>query len=182
MGCAWRAGTPGWAPGGVTSCRASSRKGGGLRCKTTSVAGRRLVAPCGGTGESLGGSQMRWSASVGPPWPSREIGSTAMYRAATTCVCVCVCGRISCGGRGLNLPQRPVVPRLPRTFRRGRRTIPDRSTRDSLGAAWVVPAPLKVTQAAAAEVPCLGGWHPARGLLVCRPQWHLSAGSSFARL
>ena len=30
MGCAWRAGLPGWAPGGFTSCRASSRKGGGL--------------------------------------------------------------------------------------------------------------------------------------------------------
>ena len=59
-------------------------------CKTTSVAGRRLVAPCGGTGESLGGSQRRWSASAGPPWSSQEICSTAMYRAATS-VCVCLC-------------------------------------------------------------------------------------------
>ncbi len=55
------------------------------------MAGRRLVALCGRTGESLGGSQRRRSASAGPPWSSRELGSTAMYRAATTKVCVCVC-------------------------------------------------------------------------------------------
>ena len=46
--------------------------------------------PCGGTGESLGGSHRRWSASAGPPWLSRGIGSTATYRAATMCVCVCL--------------------------------------------------------------------------------------------
>jgi hypothetical protein len=50
-----------------------------------------LVAPCGGIGESLGGSQRRRSASAGPPWSSREIGSTAMYRAAAACVWLCAC-------------------------------------------------------------------------------------------
>ncbi len=46
----------GLPPGGEEGCCALS----------TSVAGLS-VFPCGGTGESLGGSQRRWYASAGPP-------------------------------------------------------------------------------------------------------------------
>ena len=87
MGCAWRAGTPGWAPGGVTSCRASSRKGGGLRC-IVHFGGRAPVGcPLRGNRRVSGWLPEAVVCFGGPPWSSREIGSTAMYRAATS-VCV----------------------------------------------------------------------------------------------
>ena len=74
----------------------------------TGASSLRLKCVCVCECVCMGGSQRRWSASAGPPWLSREIGSTATYRGATTCVCVCVC--VILWGDGLELsPKGPGV-------------------------------------------------------------------------